>query len=318
MAHGDDDNGRGSTTKKRSGRKLTLAEQLKRVKLEPRPLPAPPCPELKAEPPRPEPEPEPLSDEDLFARAVDDMAPRDVFAGKFQGEVDGLPPRPESSPETGERPDGEEEEVQDEEAARRAMIEARDFVSFAREVGRIEPLEDRGKYYEHKPRRPRQRETEEGGLEPEEPRPYSSEPSHDMVTPPLPKSGEGLSSVGPLDEAQRALLDRFRHWARRNAVEEINLRGDTVEDALRQLELFVHQRHKAGDGFVRVIHGRGLGSPEGASALKPAVLHWLEGPGFRYVRGYIPERTPGGDYGSLVIELMARPAPKNKKNPRRS
>lgn len=98
------------------------------------------------------------------------------------------------------------------------------------------------------------------------------------------------------------MLDRYKKRSRRHDVPERNFRGDSVEDALRQLELFVHQHWKDGARFVRVIHGRGLQS-DGDPVLKPAILRWLEGPGFRYVRGYVPEVNSAGDYGSLIVEL---------------
>ncbi|MFU8803171.1 MAG: Smr/MutS family protein, partial [Bradymonadaceae bacterium] len=180
---------------------------------------------------------------------------------------------------------------EDEEEAREQVHERREEAVFERSVGPVKKLED--KYYKPPPGS-RVRD-----------RPYSSEPAKDLITPGLPRSGPGLNEVPSLDGAQRAMLKRLDKVRIQNAIRELNIRGDGVEDALRQLELFVHKAWKDEERFVRIIHGRGLRS-ENEPVLKPAVLTWLEGPGLRYIRGYVPEIQSGGDYGSLIVELVMR------------
>jgi DNA-nicking Smr family endonuclease len=58
--------------------------------------------------------------------------------------------------------------------------------------------------------------------------------------------------------------------------DELDLHGDTVADAEHKLRTFVTDAQAADkQRAVRVIHGKGLGSPEGKAVLKPKVLEWL-------------------------------------------
>lgn len=258
-----------------------------------------PRPELDPPPPQSEQAQDELSDEELFEQAVEELAPEDVYRGKFHGQGPEFPEQAQPGsptmrgPSTAKEPEQDQKEPSDEEA-RRELDELREMRQFEKAVGPVDKEKiPRGKY-----RRPSTPDPEEVARKAAS---YRSD-SPEMITPPLPKSGEGLNQVGPLDASQKDMLARYKKRNRRHDVPELNIRGDIVEDALRQVELFVHQRWKEGAHFVRVIHGRGLQS-DGDPVLKPAVLRWLEGPGFRYVKGYVPEVNSGGDYGSLIVEL---------------
>lgn len=256
-----------------------------------------PRPELDAPPPEDE-QPD-LSDEELFAKAVEELAPEDVYRGKFHGQGPEFSeqerpgtPSGQGSPERQQGETSDEQPVDDEQA-RRDLDMLREMRQFEKAVGPVDKRIHDGKY--RRKGAPDPKKDAERALS------FRSD-SPDMLTPALPKSGDGLNNVGPLDTSQKEMLDRYKKRSRRHDVPERNFRGDSVEDALRQLELFVHQHWKDGARFVRVIHGRGLQS-DGDPVLKPAILRWLEGPGFRYVRGYVPEVNSAGDYGSLIVEL---------------
>jgi DNA-nicking Smr family endonuclease len=248
-----------------------------------------------------------LNEQELFEQAVSNIGPEDIYRGKFEGRGAELPDEPEDVPKKrpgvpGQQPQPQagpsnEPEV-DEQQAREALGELRTMRQFEKAVGPVDRDIDRDKYRDRASRRNPKKDVEQRLA-------YRSDSPDEMTTPPLPKSGEGLNNVGSLDPAHKDLLERFQKRARRNDVFEINVRGDSVEDALRQVELFVHQQWKEGSGFCRIVHGRGLRS-DGAPVLKPAILRWLEGPGFRYVRGYAPETNNAGDYGSVVVELAKR------------
>lgn len=238
-----------------------------------------------------------LTDEEVFARALEGMSPTDVFAGKYHGTVRNLPKQPapgtSQPPAPGARPTSADAPAEDEEVAREQIAELREEALFARAVGGITPLDGQDKYYRSKP-------NPNKGLN-EEPPGYSSEAPDGLITPTLPKSGEGLHHVAELTKSQKGVLQRCRLWSRQNDLPSLNLRGDSLEDALRNIELFMHKHWKEGARYVRVIHGRGLQSEDNQPVLKPSVLQWLEGPGFRYVRGYAPELTQDRDYGSLIV-----------------
>lgn len=244
-----------------------------------------------------------LSDAELFQKSLEEIKPEDFYRGKFVGEAPVFEPEPGDDARRGERRAAQDERDEcagdamsaaDEADAREAVQQVRAQRLFEREVGAVAPLADGKKYRQPGARDPAEDVARRIA--------YRSEPPESLNTPPLAKSGEGLNQVGPLVAAQKELYERYKKRERRHEVFELNVRGDSVEDALRNVELFVHKNWKEDRHFVRIIHGRGLQS-DGEPVLKPAILHWLEGPGFRYVRGYVPEVTDSGDYGSLIVEL---------------
>jgi DNA-nicking Smr family endonuclease len=259
-------------------------------------------------PDRDEPSAAPLTEDALFAHVVDTIQPKDLFAGKYHGSVRDLP-RAKQKPAPfmpGDAPThapkmSKAEARAHEARARAELADLRDEMIFTRAVGGFdEVFGNQDKYHRQKPRAYKE--------EREERTSYSSEPPEGLITPSLPKSGEGLHHVPSLNGAQRELLNQARAWAAKHHMEALNVRGDGVEDALRQVELFFHQQWKDGARYARIVHGRGLQSEEGVPVLKPSILHWLEGPGFRYVRGYAPELTKDNDYGSVLVCLTQRPS----------
>lgn len=259
--------------------------------------------------------PRELTGEALFEHALDTMKPTDLFVGKYHGRVHNLPqPKKEKLPftkESGEAMRNRKSRAErlEEEAHARQEIEAlREEILFTRAVGGFDEVySNQDKYHRQKPRahaQPRSEQDEERSF-------YSSESPEALIAPPLPKSGEGLHRIEALHPDHRGLLNRARLWGRKNQMQSLNVRGDGVEDALRQIELFMHQQWKDGAQYVRIVHGRGLQSEEGIPVLKPSILHWLEGPGFRYVRGYAPELTQENDYGSLIVCLTKKQSGKD-------
>ncbi len=250
---------------------------------------APREPEPVAKPRAPEPtQPKPATDRELFEAAVDNLSADDVYRGKFFGHTD--LPETDDGPSIADfmetRTADEDVEPLDEETARAEVKDLQNQRLLERTLGGIDKKVDSSKYRK------------------KEPRGFSTETNEELNTEPLPKSGDGLSEV-ELKPQQRELLKRYNARARRSQVPELNLRGDTLDDALRRLELFAHDCWKRETGYIRVIHGKGNQS-EGEPVLKPAVLRWLEGPGFRYVRGYAPEVKNVGNYGSIIVELARK------------
>jgi DNA-nicking Smr family endonuclease len=252
-------------------------------------------------------EPRPTSERELFEQAISDIGPEDVYRGKFEGrgpsfddeddEPDEKQPGLPGQTPTQKTSEPAQTSAADEEEAREKLGELRTMRQFEKAVGPVDRDIDRDKYRDRTQRRDPEKDVERRLS-------YRSDAPEELTTPPLPKSGEELNNV-TLGAEHKDLLERFQKRARRDQVYEINVRGDTVDDALRQVELFVHQQWKEGARFCRIVHGRGLRS-SGDPVLKPAILRWLEGPGFRYVRGYAPETNNAGDYGSVVVELPKR------------
>ena len=286
---------------RKGGKKGSLADQLSRLDLnlsdedqpaKPHKPHKPHASPSRPAPPPPEPE---LSEEELFRQAIENLDPTEIYQGKFQGQAgaplpekkeEPIPATPQASPE-------------DEEDARKQVLETRENAFFEAMIGSVEPIEDRDKY--RKPQSPHHF-PEEDPTNQEDP---DDRPARGLITPALPRDGEGLNDIPPLTLSQRSLFKRYQHYAISEKVPTLNLRGDTREEALRLLEIFVHQEHKEGTPYVEIIHGRGLQS-EDLPVLKPAVLEWLEDIGLRYIRGYSPRRNTAGDYGSLIVELKTR------------
>lgn len=239
-------------------------------------------------------EDEQLDDEELFRRAVDDLDARDVYRGKFGGDApSGESSSPSDEPSEQSAPDrGPRKSSEPEESSPAADVEM-----FQRAVADVDPLEDRDKYHrpEPNPRRKSRPDAEKTET--------ADDAEPDFVTPLLPKQGEGLNWVPKPEKAQRELLQRYRHWKKTtDGAPSLNLRQKTRRKALQEIGNFVAEQFDDDIRFVRIVTGRGVRS-DGEPVIKPTVLHWLEGAGAEYVRGYIPERIHTGDYGSLLVEL---------------
>lgn len=242
------------------------------------------------------------SDRELFEEAVENLDPAEMYDAKFRGQTGTGDSRPsessqsppadassDKSPDRRQQDAGGEEPI-DERQARQKVQQLRDEALFHKAVGDATPLEDRDKY-RSPPRRKRSRGSDDG-----------DDADDKLLTPSLPKSGDGLHYVPPLGDAQKAMLSRFERYDDNHPVPVLHLRGKPRREAIDELGAFMRRHSDDETRFVQIVPGRGLRS-EDKPVLKPAVLKWLEGPGRRLIRGYVPERLRGGDYGSLVVEL---------------
>jgi DNA-nicking Smr family endonuclease len=94
---------------------------------------------------------------------------------------------------------------------------------------------------------------------------------------------------------------REGRWAMQR---EIDLHGLRVDEAREALGRFVRDCHQQGLRCVRVVHGKGLGSPGRAPVLKGRVLRWLVQK--KEVLAFVQARPADGGAGALVVLL--RPA----------
>ena len=92
---------------------------------------------------------------------------------------------------------------------------------------------------------------------------------------------------------------RAGHWSIQRQLDLHGLRIDEAREALGQ---FIRQAHKEGLRCVRVIHGKGHGSPGKAPVLKGRVQRWLVQ---KYeVLAFVQARPADGGAGALVVLLM--------------
>jgi len=101
-------------------------------------------------------------------------------------------------------------------------------------------------------------------------------------------------SVGP--EVTRKL--RKGDWAIQR---EIDLHGLRSDEARLALTTFIRDAHKHGIRCVRVVHGKGLGSPGKTPVLKSKVHSWLVQK--NQVMAFVQAKPAEGGAGALVVLL---------------
>ena len=82
---------------------------------------------------------------------------------------------------------------------------------------------------------------------------------------------------------------------------QLDLHGLRREDARDTLAAFIREAHKAGMRCVRVVHGKGLGSPGKTPVLKGRVQSWLIQK--QEVIAFVQARPAEGGAGALVVLL---------------
>ena len=82
---------------------------------------------------------------------------------------------------------------------------------------------------------------------------------------------------------------------------QLDLHGFRREDARNALGVFIREANKAGLRCVRVVHGKGLGSPGKAPVLKGRVQSWLVQK--KEVLAFVQARPAHGGAGALVVLL---------------
>ena len=84
---------------------------------------------------------------------------------------------------------------------------------------------------------------------------------------------------------------------------QLDLHGLRRDEARETLSFFIREAHKHGIRCVRVVHGKGLGSPGKAPVLKSRVHSWLVQK--QEVLAFVQAKPADGGAGALVVLLMA-------------
>ena len=84
---------------------------------------------------------------------------------------------------------------------------------------------------------------------------------------------------------------------------QLDLHGLRRDEARESLSFFIREAHKHGIRCVRVVHGKGLGSPGKAPVLKSRVHSWLVQK--QEVLAFVQAKPADGGAGALVVLLMA-------------
>lgn len=184
------------------------------------------------------------------------------------------------------------------EAARRAALECAEHERrlFERAVGPVQRLRPHGRV-EHAPPPPppwpRQRQLDERAVMRE-----ALSDAFDVET--LLHTDEHLSfrrpGLGP-DVVRRL---RRGDWA---IQAELDLHGLRTDEARERLGGFIRDAHRQGLRCVRVVHGKGLGSPGKTPVLKGRVHGWLVQKS--EVLAFVQARPADGGAGALIVLLRA-------------
>ena len=92
---------------------------------------------------------------------------------------------------------------------------------------------------------------------------------------------------------------RSGHWSIQRQLDLHGLRTDEAREALGQ---FIRQAHQLGVRCVRVVHGKGLGSPGKTPVLKSRVQRWLVQK--KEVLAFVQARPMDGGAGALLVLLQ--------------
>jgi len=183
------------------------------------------------------------------------------------------------------------------EAARRAKQATADKDLFQQAAGKVQPLHQPAKAQlksAKPPARPLQHQLDEQAALQE-----TLSDEFDIST--LLETDEHLSyrrpGIGP--DVTRKL--RRGDWAIQRQLDLHGLRTDEAREALGR---FIRESHQGGLRCVRVVHGKGLGSPGRTPVLKSRVQRWLVQK--NEVMAFVQARPADGGAGALVVLL--RPA----------
>ena len=187
-----------------------------------------------------------------------------------------------------------EAEEQEARARAEARRRAHERTLFERMVGAVHRLKDPGVADLDRPRPqplPRQRELDERAA-------LHEALSDEMDVERLLETDEGLSfrrpGIGP------DVLKRLRRgeWAIQAQVDLHGLRRDAARERLAE---FLREALRGGLRCVRVVHGKGLGSPGREPVLKGKVRAWLVQK--QEVLAFTQARAAEGGAGALVVLL---------------
>jgi DNA-nicking Smr family endonuclease len=183
-----------------------------------------------------------------------------------------------------------------EEAARAAAIRRAeaDKNLFARAIGKVAPLPVNNNA--NLPRKPREPVATQ--LQKDEAKVIQDSLSDEFDVSTLLDTDDALSFRRPGVGTEVTHKLRKGEWAIQR---EIDLHGLRSDEARLALTTFIREAHKHGIRCVRVVHGKGLGSPGKTPVLKSKVHSWLVQK--NQVMAFVQAKPAEGGAGALVVLL---------------
>lgn len=87
----------------------------------------------------------------------------------------------------------------------------------------------------------------------------------------------------------------------------LDLHGLGVKDAIAETEAFLRAAAAAGDAEVRIVYGKGRGSPGGVGVLRAVIPRWLDGEGAGLIQRWERDLDQTGDDGAVRVWLRPKP-----------
>jgi DNA-nicking Smr family endonuclease len=191
----------------------------------------------------------------------------------------------------------EAERLAREAAAERARQQAleRERQAFALAVGPVHAVPDTGRALVARPRpapEPRQREADERAA-------LAESLSDEVDIDTLLLTDDGLSYRRP--DIAADVVNRLRRgqWA---IQAQVDLHGLRRDEARERIGAFLREARRRGHRCVRVVHGKGNGSPGRQPVLKAKVQRWLAQSA--EVVAFTQASAPQGGAGALVVLLV--------------
>jgi DNA-nicking Smr family endonuclease len=85
----------------------------------------------------------------------------------------------------------------------------------------------------------------------------------------------------------------------------LDLHGLGVREALAETERFIRHAQALDEPVVRIVYGKGHGSPGGRGVLREVVPRWLDGDGAALVSRY--QRVPDASGADGAVKVWLRP-----------
>lgn len=98
-------------------------------------------------------------------------------------------------------------------------------------------------------------------------------------------------------------------------VPTLDLHGLSPREAIAETERFITEAHAAGERRVRVVYGKGRGSPGGIGVLRRAVPGWLEQHATDLVERFEREVDRDGNDGGMRVWLKPPSPPEPPSEP---
>lgn len=166
---------------------------------------------------------------------------------------------------------------------------------FSRAVGPVTPLHQRNHVHlQHPPPEPLPLQ-----LWLDEERVLQESISDDLDVSTLLDTDDQLSFRRPGIGVEITRRLRAGHWSIQRQLDLHGLRTDEAREALGD---FIRQAHRSGLRCLRVIHGKGLGSPGKSPVLKGRVQGWLVQK--KEVLAFVQARPVQGGAGALLVLLV--------------